>query len=267
MVQRHNGGGFGDRNLVGAIAAMDEPGLVRPQRTQGFGHRTDQRRRKGPGQLPLDPSGVGQRAKDVENRARAQFGADPPDMAHRGVVHRRHHEADAMGGKAAFHHLGADHDVQAHFGQHIRRPGFRRQVAVAVLGDRHARARHDKGGGGRDVQRSLAVAAGADDVHRAGGGGHRVALGAHHGRGGGIFIDRLASAAQGHQKTTHLGRGCRALEQGGKGDDSLVAGQGARGGDADQGFEAVGHAGVATFAASRKLRSSWWPCSEAMLSG
>jgi hypothetical protein len=159
---------------------MDQPGLDRAQRQQGFGHRPDQRVRKGAGQLPPHPGGVGQRPEDVEDRPGAQFGPHRADMAHRRMVHRRHHEADPGLGQAAFHHLGADHHVQAQFGQRIGRAGFRRQVAVAVLGHRHAGAGDDEGRRGRDVQRALAVAAGADDVHRARGRPHGVAFRPHH---------------------------------------------------------------------------------------
>jgi hypothetical protein len=66
-----------------------------------------------------------------------------------------------------FHDLRAHHHVHAHLAAAHPPRRISTEVAVAVLGHRHARARHHEGRGGGDVERPLAVAAGADDVHRA----------------------------------------------------------------------------------------------------
>ena len=74
-----------------------------------------------------------------------------------------------------------------------------------MLGDREPRARRDEAGTGRDVIGALRVAAGADDVDRARRRRHRRHLGAHHARGAGQLLDRLAAHAQRHQEGAHLG--------------------------------------------------------------
>ena len=88
----------------------------------------------------------------------------------------------------------------------------------------------------QEIERAFAVAAGADDIHRALGGVDRIAFGAHHCGGGGIFIYGFAACAQGHQQAGDLGR-CRIpLKEHGKGGFSLSAGQWAISGGADQRF-------------------------------
>ena len=62
---------------------------------------------------------------------------------------------------------GAEVDLDAERRQRVGRAGFRRERAVAVLGDRHAGAGDDEGRAGRDVVGAGGVAAGADDVDRA----------------------------------------------------------------------------------------------------
>jgi hypothetical protein len=59
---------------------------------------------------------------------------------------------------------GGEFDVDAERGQHVGRARLRGERAVAVLGDRHARAGDDEGGAGGDVVGAGRVAAGADDV-------------------------------------------------------------------------------------------------------
>ena len=93
-------------------------------------------------------------------------------------------------------------------GQHVGGARARRQRAVAVLGDRHAGARDDEGGAGRDVDRAGAVAAGADDVDGVGGRVDPQHLGAHRRDRAGDLVDGLAAHAQRHQQAAHLrGRG------------------------------------------------------------
>ena len=235
---------------------MDEPCLFRPKGAQRFGHRPDQGCRKRAGELAFDACGVREGAKDVEDGAGAKLHPDWRHMAGRGVVHRGHHEANAGLIQAALDHLGADHDVETHFGQRIRSTRFGTEVAVAVFGDWHACACDDEGGGGGDVERTLAVTAGANDVHGPRRRLDRIAFGAHHACGGGVFIDRFAAHAQRHQEPAHLGRGGCAFKERGEGGLGLSPSQGAGGSDADQGFEDVAHAGTRACAASRKFFNS-----------
>ena len=70
----------------------------------------------------------------------------------------------------------------------------------------------------------LAVAPGADDIHRIRRRTHGHAFGAHHGGGGGVFVHRFAAGAQGHQKAADLGGGRVTGEEDGKGRLGLSAG-------------------------------------------
>ena len=112
---------------------------------------------------------------------------------------------------------------------------------------------------------ALAVAACTDDVHGTCGGGHRLAFGAHHGGGGGVFVDRLATCAQRHQQPADLGRRGVTFEQDLERGLGLRAGQRAVGRRIDQGFERVTHAG--TCKVSVKFFSIACPCSDRMDSG
>ncbi len=255
----------GDGQLVGAVAAMHQPGAGRSKCAQGFGHGADQVAGKCAGQLVFDTGGVGQRPEDVEDGPCAKFRSGGHHMGNCRVVHGRHHEADSDLFQRLFNHLHADHHVDSHLRQRIRRAGFRTEVAVAVLGHHHARARHHKGRGGRDVQRALAVAPRSDDVHGPFGRAHLVAFGPHHGGGGGVFVHRLAAGAQGHQQAADLAWRGFAVEQDGKGGLRLGPAQRAVRCGGDQRFQGVTHAG--TFIADRKFCNRAWPCSEAMDSG
>ena len=265
LIQRRDMADAADRQFIRAIAAVNQPGPFRSQHAKRLGHRAQQGPRKGPGQLPPDPGGVGQGTQDVEDGAGAQLGPDRADMAHGGVVHRGHHETDAGGLQRLFNQFRADHHVDPQFGQHVRRPGFGTEVAVAMFGDHDARPRHHKGGGGRNVQRALGVTAGADDIHRAIGRGHPVAARPHHRGGSGIFIDGFAPCAQRHQQPAGLGGGGITGKQDVERLFGLGPGQGAAAGCGDQRFQRLAHAG--TEAKVRKLRKSAWPCSLAMDSG
>ena len=97
-------------------------------------------------------------------------------------------------------------DVDAERRQHVGRARFRREIAVAVLGHRHAAAGDDERRRGRDVEGAGAVAAGADGVDGARRRLDRQRLGAHGARGAGDLLDRLAAHAQRHQERAHLRR-------------------------------------------------------------
>ena len=244
---------------------MHQPSPLRSQLAQRFGHGPDQGAGKSAGQLPFDPGGIGQWSQYVKDRSCAKFSPRWHHMFGRRMVHRGHHKANPGLSQPTFHHRGADHDVDPKLTQSVRSPRFRRQVAVAVFGHWHACASHHKGGRGRDVQRPLAVAPGADDVHRPFGRVDRDTFGPHHRSGGGDFLHGFAPRAQGHQEPADLaGRGV-TFEQNRERLFGLSAGQRPVGRRMDQGFKGVTHARTGTM--FRKLRSRACPCSDAMLSG
>ena len=176
--------------------------------------------------------------------------------------------------------------------EHVGGARFRRQRAVAVLGDRHAGARDDESGASRDIERAGGVAAGADHVDGVRRRLHAEHLGAHGGDRAGDLVDGFPAHAQAHQQRAHL-RGRRfARHHAVEGAGRFRAGEARAGRDlGDERFEIVGHglepqptagagdlrAGVAlalrprcmfqAAARSRKFFSIRWPCSEAMLSG
>ena len=88
-------------------------------------------------------------------------------------------------------------------------PDFDERLRLPCLATGTPAPATTKRGGGRDVERALAVAAGADDVDGALGGADAQALGAHHRGGAGVFGDGLAAGAQRHQEAADLRRAWR----------------------------------------------------------
>ena len=76
----------------------------------------------------------------------------------------REEEADAVAVDGMFDGVARHVQIVTEFGQHIRRPALTRNGPVAVLCNRHTRARRDKRGGCRDIERRAAVAACADHI-------------------------------------------------------------------------------------------------------
>ena len=90
-----------------------------------------------------------------------------PDVPHRRMHQRREHEDDARFRERARHDLDRRLDRDAERLEHVGAAALRRERAVAVLGDAHARARDEQRRGGRDVEgvdRSAAGAAGVDQI-------------------------------------------------------------------------------------------------------
>ena len=85
----------------------------------------------------------------------------------------REEEGDAEVGEASLRGRTGDLHVEADRLQRVRRARLGTGGAVAVLGDRHAAGRDDQRHRGRDVERVMAVAAGAADVDRTGAGRDR----------------------------------------------------------------------------------------------
>ena len=183
---------------------------------------------------------IGERAEEVEHRARAELDPRRADMPHRGMVGRREHEADARPrgcSRAIF--SGAEVDLHAERREHVRRAGFRRERAVAVLGDRHARAGDDEGGAGRDVVGAGRVAAGADDVDRARRGLRPASSGrASSATAPAISSIDLAADAERHQEAADLARRRLARHEDAEGRLAPRRGS-ARSPDADLGEEGL----------------------------
>ena len=154
------------------------------------------------------------------------------------MVHRCHHEADAVPRERVFDDLRADHDVDAEGRLHVgrARPSTT-GCGCRVWATGTPAPATDEGGGGGDVERAHPVAAGSDDVHRAFGGLHGQALVAHHRSRGGVFGDGLATGAEGHQEASDLRGGAAPIEEdGGTPSFRLARELAALGGGVDQGL-------------------------------
>src|SRR5881392_3254040 len=98
------------------------------------------------GDLALDPGRIGKGAEQIEDRPRAKLDARWADMLHRGMMRWREHEAAARFLDAAADLLRRQIDLHAKRRQHVGRARFRRQSAVAVLGDPEPGTGCDEGG-------------------------------------------------------------------------------------------------------------------------
>ena len=142
---------------------------------------------------------VGQRPEQVEQRAEAELlaRARPRAWSRRGARARTERPASPRAGSAPTARAAAPGSSPS-ASMHVVRARLRRLRAVAVLGDRHARARDHERGDRRDVDRPRAVAAGAAGVdHRL---GRRTATARHarphRARRADHLVDRLALHAQ-----------------------------------------------------------------------
>ena len=90
--------------------AVHDPGMLAAEPAQHLRHRLDPFRREHADQLALDAGRVGQRAEQIEDRARAELDPGRADMAHGAVMARRHQEADAGLPERALHqrHVAID---------------------------------------------------------------------------------------------------------------------------------------------------------------
>ena len=109
--------------------------------------------------------------------------------------------------------------------EHVGRARFRRQRAIAVLGDLEAGAGGDDRGRRRNVVGAGAIAAGSDDVDRVGGRVHPHHLFAHDFDGAGDFVDGFAAHPQPHEESADLGRGGLARHHDGEGRAGFLAGE------------------------------------------
>jgi hypothetical protein len=148
---------------------------------------------------------IGERAEQVEHGAHAHLAARTDRVAHRPVVHRREHEADADLVDAAGDRLGLQLDHDAGRLEQIGAARAARDRAVAVLGDARVGSGRDEGAGGGDVEGLRRVTAGAAGVHEvlAGDLDARRQL-AHHRRRRRDLLHRLALHPQPDQKAADL---------------------------------------------------------------
>ena len=150
--------------LVGAVAAMDDPDALGAEIAQDLGHGLRPLGVEHADQLAPGAGRVGERAQQVEDGPRAELDPRRPHVAHGAVVPGRHEEADP-GLPQRFadeRHVRVDGDAEG--GEQVGRARARRERAVAVLGDGHAAACGHQRRSGRDVEGALRVAARAAGV-------------------------------------------------------------------------------------------------------
>ena len=195
----------GDSQLVQTLA-VNEPGMGRTEVAQRFRHGPEPLRIIYASELPADLGRIGERAEQVEDRARTQLDARACGMAEGGMVPGREQE-DAAG---LLHHgrqaVKRNVHVHAQRRQHVGAPGQRGQVPVAVLRHWHAAARQDEGDSRGHIQGPAAVAARAANVHRVRRRGNGRHPGAHGTHGAGQFRHRFAPDSHRHQQPGHLRR-------------------------------------------------------------
>ena len=151
-------------DFVQAVRPVYDQSTMDAQQQQRLGQQRLQFRPPHAEQLEGGRGRIHQRAKDVEDRGRAESLADRRHVLHRGVQQRGEAEADAQVGQAGLDpgHVGLD--VHAQGGQHVGRAAAAGDAAVAVLGHGHAGRRGDQGGRRGDIEGLRAVAAGAAGV-------------------------------------------------------------------------------------------------------
>ena len=152
------------------------------------------------------PGGVGQRPEQVERGPDPDLAPGRAGVAHRRMEVRGEQEGEAELAKGLARRRRVVVDPDAERVEHVRRSRPRRHRPIAVLGDRHARRGRDERGGGRDVERAAAVAAGPDDVDRALGCLDPDDALAHGRREPGQLVGGLAAHPEAHQQRRELGR-------------------------------------------------------------
>jgi hypothetical protein len=185
--------------VIETIGAVHDPDCLGAEIFQHLRQRFGPLPREHADHLPPHAGRIGQGPQQVEDGTGAKLDAGGRDVLRCRMMRRREHEADAGLADAERDLVRRKVDIDSKRGEHVGGAGFRRQRAIAVLGDRHAGAGDDQRGAGRNVERARSVAAGADHVD---GVGRRVDahhLGAHRGDGAGNLVDGLAAHAQPHQ--------------------------------------------------------------------
>ena len=104
-------------------------------------------------------------------------------------------------------------EVQAQGFERVGCSGLGGSGAIAMFGDRHASGSDHQRHGGRDVERMMAIAAGAADIDRARGCGDRDHAGAHGAGGGGDFDRGFPAVAHCDQEGGDVRFGQVGIEQ------------------------------------------------------
>jgi hypothetical protein len=197
----------GRAHLVESILAGHYQRPVDPQSRQRARHALQVAGVGDADQLAPRAGRVGQRAEEVEDRPHRQLAAHRDHEARGLMMRRGEHEAEAGLVDAAGDRVGAEVDARAHRLEHVGAAGEPGGRAVAVLGQRAARAGGDQGGGGRDVE-GRAPAAGAGGVEQVvAPAGHGRGQRAHGARQARELLDGLALGAQRDEEGRDLGLG------------------------------------------------------------
>ena len=210
--------------------------MVDAKQAQGFGHFFDGLRITDAEQLAGYASRVSERPQHVEHSADTDFPAHRRYVTHGRMVGRRKHEADTDFPQAAFHGLRGQFDAHAQRFQHVGAAASTGRGPIAVLGDGEAGAGHDESGGSGDVERSLAVAPGANDVDGRAVRADAQGLLSHHRGETGDFLRRFALERQRGQIGSQLSRRGFALHDFAHHLDGIVHGQGFAGHRRGYGF-------------------------------
>ena len=154
----------GGGELVDPVRAVDDERAARTELREHLGDRPHERGRVDADHLRPRAGGVRERTEHVEHGTRRQLASHRRRVAHRRVMRRREHEAEAELVDRLLDPLRRLLEREAERLEHVRRARGRRDGAVAVL--RHAGAcrRGDERRRRRDVERARAVAARAGGV-------------------------------------------------------------------------------------------------------
>src|ERR1700691_547479 len=101
----------GDGDLVEAVEAVRHPNALGAEIPQHFGHRLEPGGREDANELAFDAGWIGERSKQIEDRAGAELDPRRTDMAHRRMMGGRHHEADPGLADAAFDAVRRETDL------------------------------------------------------------------------------------------------------------------------------------------------------------
>ena len=113
VLKRGDEGGAGGRCLVETVGAMHEPRSLGAKIAQHPRERFEPASCKDAQHLEFDAGRIGERADEIENGGRAEFGPDRGGMTHRRMMRPRRHEADARLLDAGFDFPGRQFQADA----------------------------------------------------------------------------------------------------------------------------------------------------------
>jgi len=151
-----------DCDFIGAVAAMNDQGMLDTDRLERFSDKRHDRRIVDADDMALGRRWVGERAKDIEQCADPELAPDRGGKAHGWVEGRREHEAEAIGFDARLDLGRAQGDVEPQLFIKVGTAGFAGNRAVAVLGDLGPGCCGNEGCRRTDIDCAGLVAAGTD---------------------------------------------------------------------------------------------------------